>query len=381
MGFPAYADLLSDSRAKLSMRNFYFNSDNRDGTAKPLLESAMHSPHAPVRPEWLWLAQVNEAPLEPQRAIIDAHHHLWDRPGQRYLVEDYLADMTCGHRIVASVYVQCRSMLDMDRPEPFQHVGEVAYANGVAAYSASGRLGPLRLCAAIVAGADLMLGDGVVEVLEEMRQRGGSRLRGVRNTTAWHADPRLVSNPRPPPADVLGAPAFRRGVAQLQRHELVLDIWAYHTQLAEVIELAEAFPEQVIVLDHLGGPLGAGPYAGQREEVFRHWSTDLRRLAQCPNVRLKLGGLGMRVAGFDLDTQALPPGSASLAQLWRPYLLKAIDCFGVERCMFESNFPVDKGMYGYGVLWNTFKRVVADFSDSEKDRLFSGTARAVYRIP
>ncbi len=334
MGFPAYADLLSDSRAKLSMRNFYFNSDNRDGTAKPLLESAMHSPHAPVRPEWL--PQVNEAPLEPQRAIIDAHHHLWDRPGQRYLVEDYLADMTCGHRIVASVYVQCRSMLDMDRPEPFQPVGEVAYANGVAAYSASGRLGPLRLCAAIVAGADLMLGDGVVEV---------------------------------------------RGVAQLQRHELVLDIWAYHTQLAEVIELAEAFPEQVIVLDHLGGPLGAGPYAGQREEVFRHWSTDLRRLAQCPNVRLKLGGLGMRVAGFDLDTQALPPGSASLAQLWRPYLLKAIDCFGVERCMFESNFPVDKGMYGYGVLWNTFKRVVADFSDSEKDRLFSGTARAVYRIP
>ncbi|NIE73577.1 amidohydrolase family protein [Pantoea sp. Ap-967] len=338
----------------------------------------MQSPHAPVRPEWL--AQVNEAPLDPQRAIIDAHHHLWDRPGHRYLAEEYLADMACGHRLVASVYIQCRSMLAIDRAEPFQAVGEVEYANGVAAYSASGLLGEVRLCAAIVGGANLMLGDTVAPVLDEMLQRAGPRLRGIRNTTAWHPDPRLVSNPRPPPAGLLREPAFRRGLAQLVRRSLVLDIWAYHTQLGEVLALARAFPDLTIVVDHLAGPLGAGPYAGRRAEVFEHWSSDLNRLAQCPNVHLKLGGLGMKVVGFDLHHEARPPGSMALADLWRPYLLHAIDTFGVERCMFESNFPVDKGMFGYGVLWNTFKRVVADFTDGEKNRLFSGTALDVYRI-
>ncbi|ANC03312.1 amidohydrolase [Pseudomonas putida] len=338
----------------------------------------MHSPHAPVRPEWL--AQVSEAALDPERAIIDAHHHLWDRPGQRYMMEDYLADMACGHRLVASVYIQCRSMLAVDRPEPFQAVGEVEYANGVAAYSASGVLGEVRLCQAIVGGANLLLGDAVAPVLDEMLQRAGPRLRGIRNTTAWHADPRLVSNPKPPPAGILLEPAFQQGLAQLQQRELVLDIWAYHTQLGEVLEVARSFPELVIVVDHLGGPLGAGPYAGQREQVFARWSADLRQLAQCANVRLKLGGLGMKVSGFDHHIASQPPGSALLAALWRPYLLLAIECFGVERCLFESNFPVDKGMFGYGVLWNAFKRVVADFTDAEKDWLFSGTARATYKI-
>lgn len=338
----------------------------------------MNSPHAPVRPAWL--AQVSEAALEPDRVIIDAHHHLWDRPGQRYLAEDYLDDMACGHRLVASVYVQCRSMLAIDRPAPFQAVGEVEFANGVAACSASGGLGTVRLCAAIVGGANLLLGEAVAPVLDEMQQRAGPRLRGIRNTTAWHADPRLVSNPRPPPAGILLQPAFHRGLEQLQRRGLALDIWAYHTQLGEVFEVARAFPELVIVVDHLGGPLGAGPYAGQRETVFASWSASIRQLAQCDNVRLKLGGLGMKVAGFDHHTAPQPPGSAALAALWRPYLLQAIDCFGVERCMFESNFPVDKGMFGYGVLWNAFKRVVVDFSEVEKESLFSGTAREVYRI-
>ncbi|WP_426153165.1 amidohydrolase family protein [Pseudomonas sp. DC3000-4b1] len=336
----------------------------------------MQSPHAPVRPDWL--AKVQEAPLDPDRMIVDAHHHLWDRPGQRYLIEDYLADIQSGHNIAASVYVQCRSMLALDRSEPFQPVGEVEYANGVAAQSASGALGTRRLCAGIIGGADLMLGEGVQPVLEEMRQRAGNRFCGIRNTTAWHPDPRLVSNPKPPPPGRLGEPAFRRGLAVVQRMELVLDIWAYHTQLNEVLALARDFPDLVIVIDHLGGPLGAGCYADQRAQVFASWAASLERLAQQPNLRLKLGGLGMKVAGFDLDAAPLPPTSQALSQAWRPYLLTAIDCFGVERCMFESNFPVDKGMVSYGVLWNAFKRTVEDFTESEKDRLFSGTAKDVY---
>ncbi|WP_342651372.1 amidohydrolase family protein [Pseudomonas sp. REB1044] len=217
----------------------------------------MRSPHLPIRPDWL--AQLSEAPLDPGRAIIDAHHHLWERPGQRYLTQDYLADMASGHRLVASIYVQCRSMLAIDRPEAFQAVGEVEYANGVAAHSASGLLGEVRLCAAIVGGADLSLGDAVAPVLEQMLERAGPRLRGVRNTTAWHADPRLISNPKPPPPRVLLDPAFHRGMAHLQRHGLVLDIWAYHTQLDEVLTVARAFPELTIVVDHLGGPWVSGP--------------------------------------------------------------------------------------------------------------------------
>ena len=340
--------------------------------------AGMKSPHLPIRPDWL--AQLSEAPLDPGRAIIDAQHHLWERPGQRYLTQDYLADMASGHRLVASIYVQCRSMLAIDRPEAFQAVGEVEYANGVAAHSASGLLGEVRLCAAIVGGADLSLGDAVAPVLEQMLERAGPRLRGVRNTTAWHADPRLISNPKPPPPRVLLDPAFHRGMAHLQRHGLVLDIWAYHTQLDEVLTVARAFPELTIVVDHLGGPLGIGPYAGHREAVFAEWSVALRRLACCSNVRMKLGGLGMKVAGFDHHLAPKPPDSIQLATAWRPYLLQAIDSFGVERCLFESNFPVDKGMFSYGVMWNAFKRVVMDFSEADKDRLFSGTARQVYSI-
>ncbi|WP_330208788.1 MULTISPECIES: amidohydrolase family protein [unclassified Pseudomonas] len=338
----------------------------------------MQSPHAPIRPDWL--ARVQEPVVDPGRSIVDAHHHLWDRPGQRYLAEDYLVDVTGGHRVVASVYVQCRSMLSVDAAEPVQPLGEVEYANGVAAHSASGLMGSLRMCTAIVGGANLLLGDEVAPVLELMRHRAGNRFRGIRNATAWHADQRLVSNPKPAPPGLLQAPAFRRGVAHLARHGLSLDVWAYHTQLDEVVELAKAFPELVIIVDHLGGPLGAGPYAGRRDEVFVSWASMLVRLARYPNIRMKLGGMGMRVAGFDLDTRPDPPGSSELAQLWRPYLIHAIETFGVERCMFESNFPVDKGMFSYRVLWNAFKRVVFDFTDDQKDRLFSGTAAEVYMV-
>lgn len=337
------------------------------------------SPHLPVRPEWL--AQVQEPALEPQLPIVDAHHHLWDRPGSRYLLEQYLADIHhSGHRVVATVYAQCRTMFDPSRPAPLRSVGEVEFANGVAACSASGLYGATQVNAGIIAGADLSLGRAVLPVLDEMRARAGRRLSGVRNTTAWHADPGVVSNPSPPPPGILASAAFREGVACLAEHGLVLDIWAYHTQLAEIIDLARAFPQQLMVVNHVGGPLGCGPYAGRRAEVFEQWAEHILRLAQCPNLRIKLGGLGMQVGGFALDHEALPPGSAHLAELWAPYLLHSIDAFGSSRCMFESNFPVDKGMVGYGVLWNTFKRITADLPAQARADLFSTVATHTYSL-
>ncbi|MEG5263042.1 amidohydrolase family protein [Pseudomonas sp. JDS28PS106] len=337
------------------------------------------SPHLPVRPDWL--AQVVEAPIDPDLPIIDAHHHLWDRPGNRYLFDEYRQDIDhAGHAVLASVYVQCRSMFDADRDGAWASVGEVEFANGVAAMSASGLYGKARLCAAIVCGADLRQGDFITPVLEQMRERAGARLRGVRNTTAWHADPRVVTNPNPPPAGVLREKGFRTAVGRLREFELALDIWGYHTQLDDMLDLARSFPDQLIVIDHVAGPLGTGPYEGRRGEVLEHWKRGIALLAQCPNVRIKLGGLGMSVSGFALHTQPLPPDSARLAQLWRPYLMHCIEQFGVERCMFESNFPVDKGMYGYCVMWNAFKRVTADFSPDERDWLFNGTAAQTYGI-
>lgn len=337
------------------------------------------SPHLPVREEWL--ERVKEPPLDPQLPIIDAHHHLWDRSGSRYLLDEYLADINAsGHKVVGSIYVQCHSMFDLDRPVNFRSVGEVEFANGMAARSASGNYGDVRINAGIVAGADLQLGAEVDEVLDEMRYRAGRRLCGIRNTTAWHAHPAVVSNPAPPPAGILASVGFRAGVACLQHHGLSLDVWGYHSQLPEIIDLAQAFPEQLIVVDHMGGPLGIGPYAGKRAEVFVYWAAMISSLAQCANVRIKLGGLGMKVCGFELQHPPSPPTSAQLAELWAPYLMHCIEAFGVERCMFESNFPVDKGMYGYGVMWNAFKRLTQGFSPTERTALFSGVAAVTYKL-
>nr|WP_296180393.1 amidohydrolase family protein [Pseudomonas sp. UBA1879] len=338
------------------------------------MTNASASPHAPVRPEWL--ADVQEPVLDPRRVIVDPHHHLWDRPGQRYLGEELLDDVGAGHRVLATVYVQCRSMYDLNRPDAFKPVGEVRFAAAIAEQSPP----DVQLCAGIVGGANLLLGSEVAGVLDEMIEVGAGRLCGIRNATAWHSDSTLISNPIPPPGGILLDPIFGQGILQLTARDLSLDIWAYHSQLSEVIDLARKHPNQRIILDHAGGPLGAGPYKGKRNEVFAEWDLSLRALAQCPNVQIKLGGLGMRVNGFDLDLRASPPDSTTVAELWGPYLLRCIEIFGVDRCMFESNFPVDKGMVSYGVLWNAFKKITADFSEDEKDALFSRNAAKAYRL-
>jgi predicted TIM-barrel fold metal-dependent hydrolase len=327
-----------------------------------------------------WLDLVREDILEPALPIVDAHHHLWDRPGERYLLDDLLRDTGSGHDIRATVFVQCGAMHRAAGPEERRPLGETEFANGVAARSASGTYGPTRACAGIVGMVDLTLGDRVAPLLEAHAAAAGGRFRGVRNRTAWHPSPEVRSNLASPPPGPLAHPGFAEGAKRLAGFGLALDVWAYHTQLAQVLGLARAVPGLTLVVDHVGGPIGVGPFAGRRAEVFADWKRDMLALAACPNTAVKLGGLAMQVGGFDFHLRDRPPGSTELAEAWRPYVETCIEAFGSSRCMFESNFPVDKGMCGYAVLWNAFKRLAAGASASEKAALFSGTAVRVYGL-
>jgi predicted TIM-barrel fold metal-dependent hydrolase len=270
-------------------------------------------------------------------------------------------------------------MYRADGPEALRPIGEVEFVNGVATMSASGLYGEARACAGIVGCADLTLGPEVAPVLEALDRAGGGRLCGIRFPVAWHPDDAVRLTPQPTSPGLMREPRVHGGAAALARAGLSLDVWAGHTQLDELFDLATGVPDLTVIVDHVGGPIGVGPYAGCRAEVLVDWTASMRRLATLPNVHVKLGGLAMRVGGFAFDESPLPPSSEELAAAWRPYIMTCIDLFGPGRCMFESNFPVDKGMVGYRNLWNGFKRLTADFSEDEKQALFAGTARRVYK--
>jgi predicted TIM-barrel fold metal-dependent hydrolase len=346
--------------------------------------SVSHAPSTPrsyflpVREEWLATRQ--EEILEPELPIVDPHHHLWESPTWRYLFHDLLADLGTGHSVVGTVFVQCIAMYRAEGPRELRPVGETEFVNGVAAMSASGRYGPARVCAGIVGHADLRLGAKVQDVLEAHLRAGGGRFRGIRHITAWDADPTIVNPTHAAPPGLLADPQFREGFARLAPLDLTFDAWLLHPQIDELTALARAFPGTRIVLDHVGGPLAIGTYAGRRDEVFGHWATAIRALATCPNVFVKLGGLGMRVNGFDFHDGPRPPSSDHLAAAWRPYVETCIEAFGPARCMFESNFPVDKGSYSYAVFWNACKRLAKGASAGEKAELFASTATRFYRL-
>jgi predicted TIM-barrel fold metal-dependent hydrolase len=331
-----------------------------------------------VREEWL--AQVQEAPLDPALPIVDPHHHLWDRAGERYLLDDLLRDTATGHDVRATVFVQCGAMYRATGPEEERSLGETEFVNGVAAASASGTYGPVRACAGIIGFVDLTLGDCVAPLIEAHLATARTRFRGVRNRTAWHPSPEVRSNLLGPPPGPLENPSFVEGARRLAGYGLVLDIWTYQTQLPLVAAVARAVPDLMVVVDHCGGPLGVGPYAGRREEGFVEWRRGVLALAALPNTVMKLGGLAMEVGGHDFHLRDLPPGSAVLEEAWRPVIHTLIEAFGAERCMFESNFPVDKGMCSYGVLWNAFKRLASGAGEDERAALFAGTATRIYRL-
>jgi L-fuconolactonase len=332
----------------------------------------------PIRPDWLNLAI--EPVLEPDLPIIDAHHHLWDFGGFHYMFDELLGDVTGGHNVIATVYAQCSAMYRASGPEPLRPVGETEFVNGFAAMSASGLYGPSRLCAGIVGYANLLLGAAVQEVLEAHIAAGGGRFRGIRHSVVWDADSSILSPLNKSVAGMLLDPAYRAGVSRLAPLGLSFEAWLYHPQLSELADLARAFPETTIVVDHLGGPIRIGRYAARRDEGFKDWADGIKQVAACPNVVMKLGGLGMRYFAYDTHEAPLPPGSEYLARLWRPYIETCIDAFGPGRCIFQSNFPVDKASYSYRTGWNAFKRLTAGFSADEKADMFCETARRVYRL-
>ena len=339
---------------------------------------ASSSPYLAVRQDWLDLH--HEAILEPDLPIIDPHHHLWDRPDWRYMPHDLLADVGSGHNIIATVFVQARAFHKADGPEEMKPVGETEFVNGAAAMGASGLYGPGRICAGIVGHADLRLGAGVDRVLEAHIRAGGDRFRGIRHIVAWDGDASLINPGFPAPAGLLGDTKYREGFARLAPLGMSFEAWLYHPQIDELTSIARAFPDTSIVLNHVGGPLGIGGYAGRRAAIFPGWAASIRALAQCPNVSVKLGGLGMRVNGFGFEDHPKPPDSKTLAAAWKPYIDTCIAAFGANRCMFESNFPVDKGSYSYPVFWNACKILAHGASATEKADLFRGTANRFYRL-
>jgi predicted TIM-barrel fold metal-dependent hydrolase len=342
------------------------------------LPSAKTGLYADPRPDWLALRE--EQALDPSRRIVDPHHHLWDRGGQRYLLDELTSDIASGHDVIATVYVEARSMYRANGPEAFRPVGEVEFANGAAAMSASGGYGPAAVCAGIVGHVNLLSGDGARAVLEAEISAGQGRFRGIRHSSAWDADPDVAHMYATRPKGLLLDPTFRKGFSCLAPLGLSFDAWLFHPQIGELTDLACAFPDTRIVLDHCGGPAGTGQYAGRREEIFATWKTSIREIAKCPNVSVKLGGLAMCLLGYEFHQRPLPPPSEELATAWRPYIETCIEAFGVERAMFESNFPPDKGQCSYQVIFNAFKRITTSMSEAEKDALFSKTAMKVYRL-
>ena len=328
------------------------------------------------------LAAAAEPALEPELPIIDPHHHLWHHPTHRYMLGDFLADAASGHRIEQSVFIECRVFYRTDGPEHLKPVGEVERIAEVAEESASGRHGTTRVAAGIVGTADLTRGAAAEEVLVAGIEAGRGRFRGIRHSAGWEDRTQSIhkSHSNPPPHLYRDHGGFREGFAVLGRLGLTFDAWLYHPQLGDVIDLARSFPDQPIVLNHAGGPLGLDWYADRRDEVFAEWRAGILELARCENVCVKLGGLGMKLNGFEFDARPAAPSSEDLATAWRPFIETCIDSFGPARAMFESNFPVDKISGSYGNYWNAFKRLAAGASADEKAALFHDTAKQFYRL-
>jgi len=331
-----------------------------------------------------WLERTVEETIEPALPICDPHHHLWEfrheRVANRYLLDDLQADVNAGHNIVSTVFIECGAMYRSHGPESHRVVGETEFVNGIAAMSASGLYGPCRVAAGIIGTANLNLGEAVGEVLDAHVQAGGGRFRGIRHQGTWDSSEAVPNGRNNPRRHAFFDPVFRQGFAQLAPRRLSFEGWCYHPQIPDLTDLARAFPDTVIVLNHFGGPLGIGPYAGKREDAFPGWKRDVAELAACENVVAKLGGINMELNGFGWHEQAAPPTSQVLMEATRPYYEHTIDVFGPDRCMFESNFPVDMVTCSYHLLWNSFKCLTAAYTAPEKAKLFHDTATRVYRL-
>ena len=328
-----------------------------------------------------WYARTLEEIIEPGLAICDAHHHLWDHgPGKRYLLEEISQDAASGHRIVSTIFCECRREYRKHGPEELKPVGETVFMDELAERSASGQSGAARVAHGIISYADFRLGARVTQTLEAHLAASPRHFRGIRHMTRWHEAAEEMDIPPRSSKDLMADATWREGFARLRDYRLPFDAWFVFTQYDELVDLARAFPEQLIVINHIGGVSGSGPYLGKGDAVMQAWRRGVERAAACPNVFMKLGGLGQPRCGFGWERRETPPGSAQLAEAYAPYYLHCIEQFGPGRCMFESNFPVERASCSYHVLWNAYKRIASGFSAQEKALLFHYTAARVYRL-
>ena len=326
-----------------------------------------------------WLSLTDEAPIETDIPIIDPHHHLMHRPGQvKYVLEDILDD-TEGNNVRQTVFIQASGMQNPDETSPFRFVNETRWVEGIATQSASGLWGPTRVATGIVGHAPLSLGDDVVPILEAHLAASPSRFRGIRDST-WWTEPPVRDQARQRPG-MLQDSQYRRGVTHLRRYGLSYEAWLFFPQITELTQFARDFPDNVIILNHLAGPLGVGAWEGKHDEVFEAWKPAIAELGKCPNVYAKVGGIGMSyLNGFGWEKRAKPPTSDEMLEGTRRWFEHTIESFGPNRCMFESNFPPDKASSSYTVIWNTFKKLTKGYSESERLAMFHDVAMRVYRL-
>lgn len=325
-----------------------------------------------------WLALIKEDIVDPKQKIIDPHHHLWRRAdGNDYVLANLHGDTMSGHNVVQSVFVECHAEYRTDGPEHLKPLGETEF---VVEQAEASEKTDGTVIAGIVAHADLTLGDAVEEVLTAHETLGGGRFRGIRHAGAHAEFPEALTIAGRAPANLYENAGFRTGLKKLGQMGYSFDTWHYHYQNKSFLDLAKACPDTQMILDHFGTPLGVGPYASQKDAIKKEWKKDIAAIAECENVVAKIGGLAMPDNGFGWDKQERPPTSDEFAEAQREYYLHTIECFGPERCMFESNFPVDRMSLSYHVLYNGLKKIVKDFTAAEKDVMFFGTAARIYRL-
>ncbi len=330
--------------------------------------------------ESTWLNQIIEDIIDPERPICDPHHHLWDHPGSRYMLDEVLTDVGSGHNVVSTVFVECNSMFSVDTTPALAPVGETEFVQGIAAMSSSGAYGNVRIAEGIVSFADLMLGNDVRPVLDAHLSVSPTRFKGIRHSATWHASPDIRNSHSKPDEHQMLHDKFQQGFAVLGDMGLSFDAWCYHNQLPEFVTLAGNHPDVTIILDHFGGPLGIGPYEGKEDEVFATWQENITPLKDLDNVYFKLGGINMKINGFGWHKRDQPASSDELVDRTGRYYEHCINTFGADRCMFESNFPVDRESVSYHVLYNAFKKIAANRTEQEKDALFLKTAQSAYRL-
>lgn len=331
-----------------------------------------------------WLERVTEEALEPDLPICDPHHHLWEHREKavqpHYGLEEIAADVSGGHNIVSTVFIECGAEFRDGGPDEMRCVGETEYVSTIADRAAADPEISTRVAAGIVGTADLKIGDAVADVLDAQIEAGKDRFRGIRLGCLWHESKLVEDHRTNPPPQLMLREDFREGFKHLAARSLSFEVWCCHPQIPEATDLARAFPDTTIVLDHFGGPIGIGPYADQKDDVFENWKAMIDDLSACPNVMAKLGGLNMEVNGFGWHERPNPPTSDELVTATRRYFDYTIEKFGVDRCMFESNFPVDKLSCSYTIVWNSFKKLSQGYSDAERAALFHDTATRVYRL-